>query len=1141
MKRLQQRALIGALMLLAGCAREPESKISFSDQVQPILSDNCYGCHGPSSSSRKAGLRLDRAEAAYAPHEKFGPAIVPGEPDKSPLIQRIEAADKKQRMPPPEAHKTLKPEQIALLRQWVEEGAHYEPHWSFIAPVRPAMPKNAAADNWARNDIDRLVFERLAKDQLAPSPEADKRSLIRRVTYALTGLPPSVQEVDALLADVSPDAYDKVVDRLLASSRYGEHRAHYWLDYVRYADTHGLHFDNYRAIWPYRDYVIGAYNQNKPFDAFVREQLAGDLLPKQTLETLIATGYMRSNPTTNEGGTIPEEVFVNLTRDRVETFGVAFLGLTTGCAVCHDHKFDPTTQKDVYQLSAFLNNTADGPMDFNSPDPPPVIRLPDDKDRALYEKLVSERGDLLARLSARRDAAPELLRAQFAAGKKPQAVSTDQLELRLRFDEGKGETLHNSAAHPAVASFKTESVPLIWGETEWLWPGARFDTNTRLPLGKTGDVEADEAFSAGGWVMLRATSVLGEMKALMSRMGDPKGSHKAGWGIFQRYKSGIFFSNQYPAASIYVNLANDSLTPEPPPAQNKPASPKKPKKSQHFTIPQPAFEPMKRAIQVRTVQGVPSEQWAHVFITYDGSRKAQGVRIYLNGKPAETEIMNDSLRAQDSIRTEAVTHLGRREDDGAALRETRYQDMRFYRRALSAEEVVRLPFEDFAAEIVAKQSDPAKWAPSERFAVLERYFLAAQDSQAKQLKTDIESLQARINALAPEPTSEERKSTNPTNIFDGQRTAGILRKLIEQRPSSLIAQEKSTPAYAYTLKRGDYSSRSERVGPGTPHFLPALTTGSPNRLALANWLFTAENPLFARVAINRMWQELFGVGLVESAGDFGLMGDRPSNQKLLDWLAVEFRESNWDVKHMYRLMATSAAYRQSANVTPELLRADPANRLLTRGPRFRMDAEEIRDSALAAAGLLVEKIGGPPVKPYSPPGLWEEVSMNTSNTREYVKDGGESLYRRSVYSFVKRASPLPSMETFDAASRETVCARRPRANTPLQALTTLNDPQFIEAARMLARTALRAKPDEDGRLDAMAQITLSRPLDPEEKAIFIKSQQAFAQRFASRPQSAQALLAIGDTPPDKSLRPGELAAWTLVASQFLNLDEFITK
>lgn len=1132
-------AIILVSVVLAACERKLEPTLSFNETIQPILSENCYGCHGPDSSSRKANLRLDRQESAFAARDKDGAAIVPGQPDKSPLIHRVEAKDEKERMPPPEAHKTLSPQQVAALRQWIKEGAHYEPHWSFIPPTRPAVPESSGQHKeWARNEVDRFILARLEQEQLTPSPEANKRGLIRRVTYDLTGLPPAPEEVEAFVADTTPDAYEKVVDRLLASPRYGEHRAHYWLDYVRYADTHGLHFDNYRAIWPYRDYVIKAYNANKPFDAFVREQLAGDLLPKQSVETLIATGYMRSNPTTHEGGTIQEEVFVNLTRDRVETFGVTFLGLTVGCAACHDHKFDPTSQRDFYQLAAFLNNTADGPMDFNLSDPPPVIRLPDDKNLPVYEKLLSERAELLARMSARRKEAGALLRARLAAHSGPRPVAADRLELRLRFDEGQGEVLRNSAPTPSVSEFKTVSNPIVWGENNWLWPSARFDMNTRLPLGNIGDVEANEAFSVGGWVMVRGAHHSAAPKALFARLGNPNGRNKSGWGLYYQ-NSGVGFGTGYRTGRFILTLANDSA---PKHRQIQQAAGRTPQTREQLIrrMMTPVFEPMERAIQVSTREAVASEQWVHVFVTYDGSRRADGVRLFLNGKPTSPVVLNDSLGPADSIRTGATTHIGRRDEDADVLRETRYQDWRFYRRALSSAEAARLPYEDVAAEIVAKQSDPSKWSDDERFVVQEQYVLSDQDEQAEQLRTEIAALQAKIDALALAPKRDLLDS--PTSITGDRSAARALQQLIAERPSSLIAQEKTTPPYAHVLKRGDYAARLERVAPGTPHFLPALAADAPrNRLSLANWLFTAENPLFARVAINRMWQELFGSGLVESAGDFGRTGSHPSHPKLLDWLAVDFRESGWDVKRMYRELVLSATYRQSAVITPALLKADPTNRLLARGPRFRMDAEVIRDSALAVSGLLVNRVGGPPVKPYQPLGLWQEVAMLESNTKEYAADTGEDLYRRSVYSFLKRASPPPSMEAFDATSRETACLRRARANTPLQALVTLNDPQFVEAARMVAQRAMQEARDDAGRMQRLAEIALSRPLDSVELAILHHSKQRFVRHFQARPQDATNLLAVGETRSEDSLNPRELSAWTMVANVFLSLDEFVTK
>ncbi len=1090
-------------------------KLSFNEHIQPILAENCYACHGIDAGSRKAELRLDRLEFATARRKDGGPAIVPGKPGDSPLLQRIESTDPKKVMPPPEAHKTLKPDQIATLRRWIAEGAEYEEHWAFIAPKRPAVPavesraarprpgepSNAATGN----PIDAFIRARLAQEGLAPSAEADRRSLIRRVTLDLTGIVPAPEEVEAFVADKSPDAYAKVVDRLLASPRYGEHRARYWLDYARYGDTHGIHFDNYRAIWPYRDYVIRAFNANKPFDTFVREQLAGDLLPARTLDELTATGFVRCNLTTNEGGTIPEETYVNQTRDRVEAFGATFLGLTTGCAACHDHKFDPFTQKDHYSLAAFLGNTVEKPWDLNIAEPLPVLKLPKAENRATAEYVLGQRAALQEKLDTRRARGRELTAAWLAAGHRPAPVSTDGLELRLRLDEGKGDVLKNSAPGAKQAAFKADTNPLIWGENTWLWPSMRMDILSRINLGDSGEVDAGDKFSAGSWLMLRAKPGGGVRTgtgsgSLLSRMGDAKRLGGAGWEIYQ--DGGQFTINLVPVTTAEAPPAPVAAT------KKAPAKAAKTAENPRYA---PAAAAPKRGITVTTKNPFPRDEWLHVFFTYDGSRKAAGVKLYVNGKPVEVEVKLDTLAAKDSIRTDAAMHLGRR-DDFQPMRETRFQDVRFYRRALAADEVARVPFEDIAAEIVARQPDPAKWTTEEKFVVADRFFLGEKDNEAMALAAAVAAHDSAFDALTKDGTA------------------------------TLIALEKPTPAFADILKRGDYFARSERVEPTVPHFLAELPPGAPrNRRGLAEWLLAPTQPLMARVTVNRMWQELFGRGLVESAGDFGIMGDRPSHPALLDWLAVEFRESGWDVKKFYRLLVLSATYRQSAFATPDRLAKDPANKLLSRGPRFRMDAEMLRDSALATAGLLVEKIGGPSVKPYQPPGIWEEVAMPESNTRTYVPDKGEGLYRRSLYTFWKRSSAPASMETFDASSREVVCTKRARTNTPLQAFVTMNDPQWVEAARKLAERAVKAAPTPERRLDFLARATLARPLEARERTVLAKAAASFGAKFANGDDKAKALLAVGEAPADAGIPPNELAQWTLVASQFMNLDEFLTK
>jgi hypothetical protein len=583
-------------------------------------------------------------------------------------------------------------------------------------------------------------------------------------------------------------------------------------------------------------------------------------------------------------------------------------------------------------------------------------------------------------------------------------------------------------------------------------------------------------------------------------MGDEQRRSGAGWDIYQ---DGLV---------LFINLSPDltkaGAAPAPEPAA-EPAKPAPKRTAKKAPAPPPA---VKRGIQVATRPGAfTRDEWVHVFFTYNGSGRANGLKVYLNGQPAEVDVKLDTMDPKDTIRTDAAMHLGRR-DDYLPMRETRFQDIRFYRRALAPDEVARLTFEDVASEIVARQPDAAKWTTDEAFVVADRFFLGEKDAETRALAAAVAAHDSAFDALTKDGTA------------------------------TLIALEKPSPAYADVLKRGDYFARTERVEPGVPHFLPPMPAGAPrNRRGLAEWLVAPEQPLVARVTVNRMWQEVFGRGLVESAGDFGVMGDRPTHPELLDWLAVNFREGGWDVKAFYRMLVTSATYRQTAAATPDRLAKDPANKYLSRGPRFRMDGEMLRDSALAAAGLLVDRQGGPSVKPYQPPGIWEEVAMPESNTKTYVPDRGEGLYRRSVYTFWKRASAPASLETFDATSREVVCTKRARTNTPLQAFVTMNDPQWVEAARKLGERALRAGETPERRLDFLARVTLARPLTPAEAAVLQRTAEQFRTKFAGAPDEAKALLTVGESQADPELPAADAAAWAVVASQFLNLDEFLTK
>ena len=1059
--------LLGMPVTWWAAHRGPRSsvKLSFNQTIQPILSENCYACHGPDPGARKAGLRLDRGEFAFAPHEKFGPAIIRGNPDKSPLVRRIESNNPKERMPPLEAHRTLKPEQIALLRQWVKEGAAYEEHWSFIAPKRPAIPK-ARNRQWARTPIDAFILNRLEKEGLTPSQEGDRHTLIRRVTYDLTGLPPTPEEVQAFLADASGNAYEKVVDRLLASPRYGEHRAHYWLDVARYGDTHGLHLDNFRSIWPYRDYVIKSFNQNKPFDQFVKEQIAGDMLPTRNLDTVVASAFLRAGISSGEGGALIEELRVNNKRERAEAFGAAFLGLTTGCAVCHDHKFDPITRKDFYRLTAFFNNLTENPSNDDRQDWPPFIRVPRENNRAAYEQILAKRTALENQIAQRHARARELVASWLKDSKsRAQPVSTARLQVRLRFDEQKDMTFVNSAPAAKVRNVSATESPVIWGEGIWLWPYMRMDTTTRLDLPDAGDVEGNQPFTVAFWLRpdLRPLESKDKKKpdgVILARANAKEDSQ--GWQL--RIREGKL----------------------------------------EFTL---AHKFPQNAITVQTNEKVLIEgRWNHIVASYSGSGKADGMKLYVDAQPQALKVVKDKL--DGSVRTSAPMTFGRIFPDLDPLRQSAFQDFRFYERELVSDEVARVPFEDYAAEIIQKPL--STWSDDE-FKVVSDFYSAQRDELTRSLTAQLPALNKELDRLSK----------------DGDIT--------------LVSEEAPGLAYADMLTRGVYNARTERVRPAVPHFLPPLPVGaSPDRLGLAEWTVSPTNPLTARVTVNRMWQEIFGTGIVETTEDFGVMGARPSHPELLDWLAVDFRDHGWDVKRFYKQLVLSATYRQSARVTPQLAEKDPKNRLLARGPRFRMDSEMLRDTALAASGLLVEKLGGPSVKPYQPPGIWDG-SHDASNTRKYVQDHGDALYRRSLYTFWKRMATMPDMDTFDSPMRDAACTRRQRTDTPLQALVEMNEPLRLEASRKLAERVIHESSTVDARLNYLGHVLLARDWSSKEKTVLETALTKFAAAYSKDPSGAAKLLNVGESKVDKAIPAPELAAWMLVSSAALNLDAVVNK
>jgi len=1034
----------------AGFAGESRT-LSYNRDIRPILSENCFACHGTDSASRKAGLRLDHFETATNKLDDGAVAIVPGAPDKSEMIRRILATDDDQ-MPPAKINKVLKPEQKELLKKWIAAGAKYEPHWAFVPPVKAPLPavKNT---KWVKNPVDNFILARLESEKLKPNAEADKRTLIRRVTLDLTGLPPTPEQVEDFIKDKSPNNYEKLVDRLLASPEWGEHRGRYWLDAARYGDTHGIHYDNYREMWTYREWVINAFNKNMPFDEFTLENLAGDLLPNATRDQQIGSGFNRCNVTSNEGGSIDEEVLVSYTRDRTETTGQTWLGMTVGCAVCHDHKYDPLTQKDFYSLSAFFNNTTQKALDGNIKDTPPVMVVPKSQDDARWQKLgeeipAAEQKIAARKISARADFTNWLAQAAHPGiAKQPTAA---QLVFAAPLDEGGGTQIHFEING-------TNQAVDIGENTNWqdgVVAALAYTTgkSDAPAFADVGNFERTNAFSLAAWVRLKDNSSSG---ALFARMDDRGGKYR-GWDLF--------LAGGKPA----FELINDYPT---------------------------------NALKVSTKQELPKDRWNFVTVTYNGNSKAGGVKIFVNGQMQETEVKINTLT--NSTLTTVPFKLGRRET-GSPLTQAGLEDLKIFSRVLAPNEIselMNLPRLQWLA-----QKSPRTTSEMEELFSL---WLSQADGVYRGL----------IAA---------RDSLNGEQM--GIRKRGTV---------AYVMNERTNAAEAYVLFRGAYDQRRDKVDANTPAFLPPLPAAAPrNRLGFAEWLLRPENPLTARVTVNRYWQELFGTGLVKTAGDFGVAGEQPSNQELLDWLAVDFREHHWDVKRIFKLMVMSATYRQSAVVTPEKIERDPENRLLARGPRFRMDAEMVRDYALAASGLLVEKIGGPSTHPYQPPGIWDKVGMPDGNTRNYVQDHGENLYRRSVYTFWKRQAAPASLEIFNAPSREVCTVRRERTDTPLQALVTLNDPQFVEAARILAQNALENKNDV---FDFMAERLLARPLTSKEKKIVTTSAEDLLAQYKSNPKAAEQLLAVGEMKADAKIDPTKLAAYTMVANELMNLDEVLTK
>ena len=1045
--------LFTALLPAGLLAAEP---VSFNKQIQPILSEYCYHCHGPDASTRKPKkdpFRLDAEQFAFAPRGDSGPAIVKGDAAKSLVSQRIHSTDPDEVMPPPDSVKQPSAADKALLDRWIAEGAKYETHWSYLAPVKPPVPVAAGA---GLTEIDHFIAANLAPVGLTLNPDEDRSRAFRRLSYDLTGLPPEPETLRHFLDDPSPDSWEKAADRLLATDASAEHFTRHWLDTVRYGDTHGIHIDNYRSIWPYRDWVIRSFKANQRFDQFTIDQMAGDLLPNPSTDQITATGYNRCMPTTGEGGAIGEEYDAVYAKDRADTMGAVWLGLTVGCASCHDHKFDPIPTKDFYSLTAFFRNTPMSSLDGNNAQHPPLLALPTPEQKSRLSALPGEIAAKQTTIDGRR----EMARQEFeqwldrSATTPAEEPAKDSLALHFPLNET-ARVFHGTS----------QGKPVSWTESN----------NQAKSPDRSAPVAKGQAVSGEAPVIPRdgkvsyglALRIEGKASgALLSRMDAARDFR--GWDLWlSENRPAVHIIDQFPEKALKV-VSKTALSPG---------------------------------------------KWHHVMAVFDGTKAgADAVSLYADGVRQEVEVENNTLGPDISI--DSPLRIGSRSRGADGLEavltgKVAVQDVRIHTAALTADEVQRLAIQLPLREYLASTADGRTEA--KKTALFERY-LPIFDQSGKSLRTELAVL------------TEELKNVNK----------GVLQ--------TLVMEEKKEEPHAFVLSRGDYRKKVDRVTAVTPSSLPPMESDWPkNRLGLAKWLVSPLNPLTARVTVNRIWSYLFGTGIVETTEDLGISGMRPVNQDLLDWQAVTFMDSGWDYRAMVKRMIMSHAYRQSAALTPRKLELDPLNLLNSRGPRFRLDAEQIRDGALAAAGLLVRNVGGPPVRPYQPEGVWEAVAMLGSTTGIYKQDKGDSLYRRSMYTLWKRTAPPASMDILNAPSREIFCTRRERTNTPLQAFVTMNDPQFVEAARQLAASAMQASPDKETRLDFITTRLLSRLFTPEERRISHRTRESALAVYTADPGAAAALIAVGESKADAALPPVDLASWTLAASQVMNMDESLTK
>jgi cytochrome c553 len=1023
--------------------QENPSGPDFASQIKPILANHCWSCHGPDEQSRKADLRLDRRDDALS-----AKSIVPGKASESPLAERIDSTDPDSVMPPPETKKPLTEQQRQLLKDWIDAGAKYSQHWSFAPPDKTSLANNGLARPvWQR--IDQQVALKLRAHGLNPTDPANPETLLRRVSLDLTGLPPTLEELDASLKDTSENAFEKAVDRLLQSDAYAERMASQWLDLSRYADTNGYNNDEDRQMWPWRDWVINAYRENMPYDQFLTEQLAGDLLPNASLQQQVATGFLRNQGHNTEGGIIQEEYRVEYVADRVHTVATVFLGLSMQCARCHDHKIDPITQAEYYRFFSLVNNLEEKQASYsNFVGAEPFVRVPTAEQIDSKKQLATQLDQLKSQLQNKEQQIEQTWTAWAKASSDPvieETLGTTQKE-HIDFEQS------SSLASQSLWD-KTDALVYVAGKQG---TAASIENGRFLESKQLGKLKSDRPFSISLWVQVPS---LGSM-AILSRMDEAMN--------FRGYD---------------MLLVNGKL-------------------EVHLVDTWPS-----NAMKISSQSTIAPNQWHHLTLTYDGSKKAAGANLYIDGKSVKFDVPNNNLTG--SLETDKPFHLGLREKSLPFTGSI--DDLRIFDGVLSPVDVERL------AQLQLPESKIA-WARKAWGELTEDQRNLAKSWTREKIDPEHGKLQLQVVELE-------------------KKIAGV----DQAAPAVMVMREMNPPRETFILKRGQYDQPTTKVEPGIPESLRVDGIEQPtNRLQLAKWLTHPKNPLTARVAVNRLWEQCFGVGIVRTSEDFGGSGEYPSNPELLDMLALELIESRWDVRAMLKQIVLSKTYRQASGLSQEHKLKDPENRWFARGPRHRLSAEAIRDNALAISGLLVPKVGGPSVKPYQPAGLWEDVTVERRG--KYVADTGEGLFRRGMYTFWKRTCPPPAMVSFDAPNREVCVARRSRTNTPLQALVLLNDPTYIEAARAFASDVLKvAQGDELARLNYAYRKALARQIRPEEIPAMRELLELARKEFSEDAKRVDAFLSVGTVGVSGEIPKLDLAVWTVACSAILNLDETITK